>query len=117
MDFTSLSYSFLHFSTNSPSSFFLPKYTFLYTFLYVQQLSTLKRKSFCFVFTSSFKNNIENENIRKNLFHSILLNFEYQGTFYTVQFFFGARHENPKVNKRGGPNNSGGGRIFFFKKK
>ena len=28
-------------------------------------------------FTSSFKNNIENENIRKNLFHSILLNFEY----------------------------------------
>ena len=36
---------------------------------------------------SSFKNNIENENIQKNLFHSILLNFEYQGKFYTVQIF------------------------------
>ena len=39
----------------------------------VQQLSTLKHKSFCFVFTSSFKNNIENENviITKNLFNFI----------------------------------------------
>ena len=37
--------------------------------------------------------------------------------------FFGARLENPKINKRGCPNNSGGegegegGRISFFKKK
>ena len=75
----------------------------------VQQLSTLKRKSFCFVFTSSFKINIENEDIRKNLFHSILLNFETKVRF-TLFNFFGARLENPKINKRGGVG-------FFLKKK
>ena len=105
MAFTSLSYSFLYFSTNSPSSFFSAKLCFplplneCFSHFNVQQLSSLKHKSFCFVFTSSFKNNIENENIRKNLFHSILLNSEY----YKV-----------------GPNNSGGGggsglkRIFII---
>ena len=34
--------------------------------------------------------------------------------FYTVQFFFGARLENPKINKQGGPNNSGVGRGEAF---
>ena len=81
-----------------------------------QQLSTLKHKSFCFVFTSSFKNNIEKENIRKNLFHSIS-NTKVRFTLFN--FFFGARHENPKINKRGGggPNNSGRGGWIFFQKK
>ena len=84
MAFTSLSYSFLHFSTSSLSSFFSAKLYFSlplknFSHFNVQQLSTLKHKSFCFVFTSSFKNNFENENIRKNHFHSILLNFEYEG--------------------------------------
>ena len=46
-----------------------------------------QHKSFCFVFTSSIKNNIENENIGKNIFHSIFLNFEYWRTCYTVQIF------------------------------
>ena len=88
--------------------FFTSKECFSY--FNVQQPSTLKRKSFCFVFTSSFKINTENEDIRKNLFHSILLNFETKVRF-TLFNFFGARLENPKINKRGG-----GGRIFFSKK-
>ena len=53
-----------------------------------------------------FKNNIENDIIRKNLLHSILLDFE-----------------NRKINERGGPNNNGdvgggggGGVGLFFQK-
>ena len=88
----------------------------------VQQLSAHKHKSFCFVFTSSFKNNIEKENIRKNLFHSILLNFGtfYTGTFYTVQYFLERNLKFQKlINKRGvliTAGRGGGGRIFFQKK-
>ena len=122
MAFTSLSYSFLYFSTNSPSSFFFCQ-TILsltsnkcFSHFNVQQLSNLKHKSFCFVFTSSFKNNIENENIRKNLFHSILLNYVLH-----CSIFFGARLEIPKTNKRGvlitaGGRGEGGHWIFFQEK-
>ena len=57
-------------------------------------------------FIEKYYNN-EHENIRKNPFHSILLDFEYYGTFY--------RLENPKTN------NSreyvgGRARLFFSKK-
>ena len=81
----------------------------------VQQLSTLKHKSSCFVFTSSFENNIENESIQ---------NFEFRILRYVLHssVFFGARLENPKINKRGwggggGPNNSRGVLLFFQKNK
>ena len=83
----------------------------------VQQPSTLKHKSFCFVFRSSSKNDIENESNRKNLFHSILLNFEYKVRFTMFNFFWSERLENPKINKRGGLNNSGGVGFLFKKNK
>ena len=81
--------------------------------------ATLKPKSYCFVFTSSFKNNDENKNIRKNLFHSILLNFEYQGTFYTVQVFLDRDLKIQKLisgRRRGGDPNNNRGVGFFFQK-
>ena len=94
----------------------------------VQQLSTLKLKSFCFVFTSSFKNNIEK---RKHSEKSISFDFnEFRILRYVLHcsIFFGARLENPKINKREGggggcggwgcgPNNSWGSDFFFFQKK
>ena len=63
----------------------------------VQQLSTLKHKSFCFVFTSSFKNNIENENIRKKSISFDFIEFR----ILRSEFFFS------KKKKAGG-----GGRLF-----
>ena len=66
-------------------------------------------------FTSSFKKNIENE---KNSKKSISFDFiESRILRYVLHcsIFFGARLENPKINKRVIPNNSGGGPIFFQK--
>ena len=79
----------------------------------VLQLSTLKHKSFCFVFTNSFKNNIENESIRKNLIHSILLNLEYYGTFYSVQFFL---ERDLKIHNKRGVLVTAKGLDFFSKR-
>ena len=85
----------------------------------VQQLSTLKHKSFCFVFTSPLKNNTENESIPKNLFDFI----EFRILRYVLHcsIFFGARLENLKINKGGGrgggPNNSRRSDFFFKKNK
>ena len=85
----------------------------------VQQLSTLKHKSFCFVFTNPLKNNTENESIPKNLFDFI----EFRILRYVLHcsIFFGARLENLKINKGGGrgggPNNSRRSDFFFKKNK
>ena len=84
---------------------------FLFTFLYLANVfpilmfnSYSQPKSFCFVSTSSFKNNIENENIEFRILRYVL----------HCSGFFGARSENPKINKRAGPNNSGDVGFFFF---
>ena len=58
-------------------------------------------------FIEKYYNN-EHENIRKNPFHSILLDFEYYGTFY--------RLENPKTNNSREWVEGGGGVGFFSKK-